>query len=51
MKTGELIRRYRKMRRNDPGGSRRCECGLSDSAIRNYELGNRKPSAAHLEMP
>ena len=49
MKTGQLIRKYRKMR-----GMTQMElaerCGLSDSAIRNYELGNRMPSEAHLEM-
>lgn len=40
MGTGELIRKYRKMR-----GLTQSElaekCGLTDSAIRNYELGNR----------
>lgn len=49
MKTGELVRKYRKMR-----GMTQAQlaerCGLSDSAIRNYELGNRTPSEAHLEM-
>ena len=39
MGTGELIRKYRKMR-----GLTQSElaekCGLTDSAIRNYELGN-----------
>lgn len=48
MKTGELIRRYRKMRKMTQADLADA-CGLSDSAIRNYELGNRKPSAAHLE--
>ena len=42
MRTGELIRKYRKMR-----GLTQTElaekCGLTDSAIRNYELGNRTP--------
>ena len=42
MGTGELIRKYRKMR-----GLTQSElaekCGLTDSAIRNYELGNRSP--------
>ena len=42
MGTGELIRKYRKMR-----GLTQSElaekCGLTDSAIRNYELGNRTP--------
>lgn len=49
MKTGELIRKYRKMRGMTQMELAR-ECGLSDSAVRNYELGNRKPSGAHLEM-
>lgn len=48
MKTGELIRRYRKMRKMTQADLANA-CGLSDSAIRNYELGNRKPSPAHLE--
>lgn len=47
MKTGELIRKYRKMR-----GMTQAElaelCGLSDSGIRNYELGNRTPSDSQL---
>lgn len=42
MRTGEFIRKYRKMR-----GLTQTElaekCGLTDSAIRNYELGNRTP--------
>ena len=42
MGTGELIRKYRKMR-----GLTQSElaekCSLTDSAIRNYELGNRTP--------
>ena len=49
MKTGELIRKYRKMRGMTQMELAR-DCGLSDSAVRNYELGNRKPSGAHLEM-
>ena len=49
MKTGELIRKYRRMRGMTQMDLAR-ECGLSDSAVRNYELGNRKPSGAHLEM-
>lgn len=48
MKTGELIRKYRKMRKMTQAELADA-CGLSDSAIRNYELGNRKPSSAHLE--
>lgn len=47
MGTGELIRKYRKMR-----GLTQVQlaekCGLSDPAIRNYELGNRTPSEKHL---
>lgn len=48
MKTGELIRRYRKMRKMTQADLAEA-CGLSDSAVRNYELGNRKPSEAHME--
>ena len=48
MKTGELIRRYRKMRKMTQADLAEA-CGLSDSTIRNYELGNRKPSEAHVE--
>ena len=48
MKTGELIRRYRKMRTMTQADLAEA-CGLSDSAIRNYELGNRKPSEAHVK--
>lgn len=48
MKVGELVRKYRRMR-----GMTQMElaerCGLSDSAIRNYELGNRTPGEAHLK--
>lgn len=49
METGQLIRKYRKMRGMTQMGLAE-RCGLSDSAIRNYELGNRMPSEAHLEM-
>lgn len=49
MKTGELIRKYRKMRGMTQTGLAE-RCGLSDSAIRNYELGNRTPGDAHLGM-
>ena len=48
MKTGELIRRYRKMRKMTQADLADA-CGLSDSAIRNYELGNRMPGSAQLE--
>ncbi len=42
LKTGDLIKKYRKMR----GMTQKqlaAECGQTDSAIRNYELGNRTP--------
>ena len=48
MGTGELIRKYRKMR-----GLTQSElaekCGLTDSAIRNYELGNRTPGEGQVK--
>lgn len=49
MRAGDLIRRYRKMRGMTQMGLAK-RCGLSDSVIRNYELGNRMPSETHLEM-
>ena len=42
MGTGELIRKYRKMRGLTQSDLAE-KCGLTDSAIRNYELGNRTP--------
>ena len=42
MGTGELIRKYRKMRGLTQSELAK-KCGLTDSAIRNYELGNRTP--------
>lgn len=46
--TGELIKKYRKMR-----GMTQVQlaeaCGQTDSAIRNYELGNRTPGAAQID--
>ena len=48
MTTGELIRKYRKLR-GLTQAQLASECGLTDSAIRNYELGNRTPSEAHVE--
>lgn len=48
MNTGELIRKYRKIRgmtQPELGN----KVGLSDSAIRNYELGNREPTEEQLE--
>lgn len=48
MKTGELIRKYRKVK-----GLTQAEladaCGLTDSAIRNYELCNRTPGIEQIE--
>lgn len=48
MTTGELIRKYRKIR-GLTQAQLAAECGLTDAAIRNYELGNRTPSKAHVE--
>lgn len=42
MKTGELIRKYRKARGMTQAQLAEA-CGLTDSAIRNYELCNRAP--------
>lgn len=42
MHAGELIRKYRKMR-GMTQAQLAAACGMSDSAIRNYELGNREP--------
>lgn len=42
MKTGELIKKYRKLRRMTQK-QLAAACGQTDSAIRNYELGNRTP--------
>ena len=48
MRTGELIRKYRKAK-----GMTQAElaeaCGLTDSAIRNYELCNRTPGLGQIE--
>ncbi len=44
MKTGELIRKYRKARGMTQAQLAEA-CGLTDSAIRNYELCNRVPGA------
>lgn len=43
MKTGELIKKYRKAS-NMTQVELAEKCGITDSAIRNYELGNRMPS-------
>lgn len=48
MKTGQLIKRYRKMRGMTQAQLAE-ECGQTDSAIRNYELGNRTPGEAQIE--
>ena len=42
MKTGELIKKYRKLRKITQR-QLATACGQTDSAIRNYELGNRTP--------
>lgn len=42
MKTGELIKKYRKLRKMTQK-QLATACGQTDSAIRNYELGNRTP--------
>lgn len=42
MKTGELIKKYRKLRQMTQK-QLAAACGQTDSAIRNYELGNRTP--------
>ena len=47
MNTGELIRKYRKiagLTQKELGEA----CEMSEPAIRNYELGNRTPSDAHV---
>lgn len=48
MTTGELIRRYRKMRKMTQAQLAEA-CGQTDSAIRNYELGNRTPGEQQLQ--
>ena len=48
LKTGELIKKYRKMRmltQNQLAAA----CGQTDSAIRNYELGNRTPGESQIQ--
>jgi transcriptional regulator with XRE-family HTH domain len=42
LKTGELIKKYRKLRQMTQK-QLAAACGQTDSAIRNYELGNRTP--------
>lgn len=48
MKTGELIKKYRKLRRMTQR-QLAAACGQTDSAIRNYELGNRTPGEPQLQ--
>lgn len=48
MKTGELIKKYRKRRRMTQK-QLAAACGQTDSAIRNYELGNRTPGEPQLQ--
>lgn len=48
MNTGELIRFYRKRKRLTQAGLGEA-AGLSEPAIRNYELGNRTPDRSQLE--
>ena len=47
MNTGQLIKKYRKMRKLTQVQLAE-SCGLTDSAIRNYELGNRTPGDEQL---
>ncbi len=47
MNTGQLIRKYRKIRKLTQVQLAK-SCGLTDSAIRNYELGNRTPGDEQL---
>lgn len=48
MNTGELIRFYRKRKHLTQAGLGKA-AGLSEPAIRNYELGNRTPDRGQLE--
>lgn len=48
LKTGELIKKYRKMRKMTQK-QLAAACGQTDSAIRNYELGNRMPGEAQIQ--
>ena len=48
MKTGELIKKYRKLRKMTQK-QLASACGQTDSAIRNYELGNRTPGEPQLQ--
>lgn len=48
LKTGELIKKYRKMRKMTQK-QLAAACGQTDSAIRNYELGNRTPGESQIQ--
>lgn len=48
MKTGELIKKCRKMRKMTQR-QLAVVCGQTDSAIRNYELGNRTPGEVQIQ--
>ena len=48
MKTRELIKKYRKLRKMTQR-QLAAACGQTDSAIRNYELGNRTPGEPQLQ--
>lgn len=48
MKTGELIRKYRKSKGLTQAQLAEA-CGMTDSAIRNYELCNRTPGAEQID--
>jgi transcriptional regulator with XRE-family HTH domain len=48
LKTGELIKKYRRLRKMTQK-QLAAACGQTDSAIRNYELGNRTPGEPQLQ--
>lgn len=48
LKTGELVKKYRKMRKMTQK-QLAAACRQTDSAIRNYELGNRTPGEAQIK--
>lgn len=48
LKTGELIKKYRKMRKMTQR-QLAAACGQTDSAIRNYELCNRTPGEPQIQ--
>ena len=49
MKVGEKIRKYR-LQKGLLQKDLAIMCRMSESAIRNYELGNRTPKPKHLEI-